>query len=85
MNTQGNKAADARIQAIKTATPQSARWILDRAIQRHGASGLSQNFPLAEDLALTCTLRLADGPHETHLTALGRDELKRRAPHGGRL
>jgi acyl-CoA dehydrogenase len=83
MDTQGNKAAHTEIQAIKIATPESVQWILDKAIQLHGAAGLSQDFPLAEDFALIRTLRLADGPDEVHLNALGRNELKRRAPLQG--
>jgi len=37
-------------------------WILDKAIQVHGAGGLSQDFPLASAFAGIRTLRFADGP-----------------------
>ena len=47
MDTVGNKAAHTEIQAIKIATPSTVEWILDKAIQVHGAGGLSQDFPLA--------------------------------------
>ena len=47
MDTKGNKAAHSDIQAIKIATPATVQWILDKAIQLHGAGGLSQDFPLA--------------------------------------
>lgn len=36
--------------------------VLDRAIQAHGARGVSQDTPLAKFYALNRTLRIADGP-----------------------
>jgi acyl-CoA dehydrogenase len=77
MDTAGNKAAHTEIQAIKIATPQTVEWILDKAIQVHGAGGLSQDFPLAEWFAGMRTLRFADGPDEVHKNALAKAELKR--------
>ena len=47
MDTVGNRGAHTEIQAIKIATPKVVQEILDRAIQAHGAGGLSQDFPLA--------------------------------------
>ncbi|HET6625103.1 MAG TPA: acyl-CoA dehydrogenase family protein [Nocardioidaceae bacterium] len=79
MDTVGNKGAHTEIQAIKIATPQTVEWILDKAIQVHGAGGLSQDFPLAASFAGIRTLRFADGPDEVHKNALARNELKRRA------
>ena len=38
MDTRGNKAAHSEIQAIKIATPVTVEWILDKAIQVHGAA-----------------------------------------------
>ncbi|MGH3448889.1 MAG: acyl-CoA dehydrogenase family protein, partial [Nocardioidaceae bacterium] len=77
MDTVGNKGAHTEIQAIKIATPQTVEWILDKAIQVHGAAGLSQDFPLARALASVRTLRFADGPDEVHKASLGRWELAR--------
>jgi acyl-CoA dehydrogenase len=77
MDTRGNKAAHSEIQAIKIATPVTVEWILDKAIQVHGAGGLSQDFPLAAAFAGIRTLRFADGPDEVHKNALARTELKR--------
>ena len=79
MDTAGNKAAHTEIQAIKIATPAAVEWILDKAIQTHGAGGLSQDFPLAEMIAGMRTLRFADGPDEVHKNALARNELRRQA------
>jgi acyl-CoA dehydrogenase len=79
MDTVGNKGAHTEIQAIKIATPATVEWILDKAIQAHGAGGLSQDFPLAAAWAGIRTLRFADGPDEVHKNALARAELKRQA------
>ncbi|MGM7778897.1 acyl-CoA dehydrogenase family protein [Arthrobacter sp. KNU-44] len=77
MDTVGNKGAHTEIQAIKIATPSTVEWILDKAIQVHGAGGLSQDFFLASAFAYARTLRFADGPDEVHKNALARNELKR--------
>ena len=79
MDTVGNKGAHTEIQAIKIATPRAVVDILDRAIQLHGAGGVSQDFPLAELWAGARTLQLADGPDEVHQRSLARRELKKYA------
>jgi acyl-CoA dehydrogenase len=79
MDTVGNKGAHTEIQAIKIATPQTVEWILDKAIQTHGAGGLSQDFWLAEAFAGIRTLRFADGPDEVHKNSLAKAELRRHA------
>ncbi|MFI1202949.1 acyl-CoA dehydrogenase family protein [Streptomyces sp. BHT-5-2] len=77
MDTVGNKGAHTEIQAIKIATPRTVVDILDKAVQLHGAAGVSQDFPLAELWAAARTLRLADGPDEVHQRSLARREIKR--------
>ncbi|MFF9781234.1 acyl-CoA dehydrogenase family protein [Streptomyces nigrescens] len=77
MDTVGNKGAHTEIQAIKIATPRTVVDILDKAVQLHGAGGVSQDFPLAELWAGARTLKLADGPDEVHQRSLARRELKR--------
>ncbi|MEV0975839.1 acyl-CoA dehydrogenase family protein [Streptomyces sp. NPDC049915] len=77
MDTIGNKGAHTEIQAIKIAVPAMTEWVLDKAIQTHGAGGVSQDFPLAELWAHARTLRLADGPDEVHRASLARRELRR--------
>jgi acyl-CoA dehydrogenase len=79
MDTVGNERAHTEIQAIKIATPKTVEWILDKAIQTHGAGGLSQDFPLAQWFASIRTLRFADGPDEVHKASLARKELGRLA------
>lgn len=77
MDTVGNRGAHTEIQAIKIATPQTVQWILDKAIQVHGAGGLSQDFPLAASYAGIRTLRFADGPDEVHKNSLAKAEIAR--------
>jgi acyl-CoA dehydrogenase len=76
MDTVGNKGAHTEIQAIKIATPAMAEWVIDKAIQAHGAAGVSQDFPLAVMWAAARSLRLADGPDEVHKRSLARRELR---------
>jgi len=79
MDTVGNRAAHAEIQAIKIATPRTVQWVLDKAIQAHGAAGLTQDFPLAEAYGNIRSLRFADGPDEVHKRSLAKAELARYA------
>ena len=80
MDTVGNKAAAVEISAIKVAAPNIAQLILDRAIQIHGAGGVSQDFPLARSWAHQRALRLADGPDEVHKMTIARRELRKYDP-----
>ncbi|MFC9661138.1 acyl-CoA dehydrogenase family protein [Nocardia sp. NPDC127606] len=75
MDTVGNKAARTEIAAIKVAAPNIALKVVDRAIQVHGAGGVTDDFPLAAAWAHLRTLRLADGPDEVHKRAIARQEL----------
>jgi acyl-CoA dehydrogenase len=77
MDTAGNKAARAGISMIKVVAPNVALQVLDRAIQAHGAAGVSQDTFLAEAWAHTRTLRLADGPDEVHLETVAKLELRK--------
>jgi acyl-CoA dehydrogenase len=80
MDTVGNKAAASEISGIKVAVPNVALKVLDRAIQVHGAAGVTQYFPLAEMYAHQRTLRLADGPDEVHKMTIARREIRKYAP-----
>ena len=80
MDTVGNKAAAVEISAIKVAAPNVALKIVDRAIQVHGAGGISDDFPLARMYAHLRTLRMADGPDEVHKMTIARRELRRHDP-----
>ena len=77
MDTVGNKAARQEIAMIKVIAPNMALRVIDRAIQSHGAAGVSQDTFLAAAWAAARSLRLADGPDEVHLESIARLELKR--------
>ena len=77
MDTVGNRGAHSEIQAIKIAVPSMTEWVIDKAIQTHGAAGVSQDTPLAFLWSSTRTLRLADGPDEVHKASLASRELRK--------
>merc|ERR1712093_594736 len=47
MDTVGNKAARDYIEMIKVVAPSMALRVIDRAVQAHGAAGVSEDFILA--------------------------------------
>ncbi len=71
----GAKGARTEIAAIKVIAPRVALNVVDRAIQVHGAGGVSEDFPLARMYAHLRTLRIADGPDEVHVRTVARQEL----------
>ena len=73
MDTVGNKAARDLIAMIKIVAPKMACDVLERAMQIHGALGLSQDTVLPEMYVYARTLRIADGPDQVHMMQLGRD------------
>ncbi len=73
----GTKAAASEISIIKVAVPNMALRVLDRAIQVHGAKGLSNDTPLAMMYGWARALRFADGPDEVHLASLAKRELSK--------
>ena len=73
MDRYGNKEL---IAMIKIIAPNMALRVIDRAMQIHGAVGLSQDTPLAGFFAYARTLRLADGPDQVHMMQLGRNLAK---------
>ena len=80
MDTVGNKAAAQEISGIKVAVPNMALGVIDRAIQVHGAAGVTQFTPLAHMWAHMRTLRIADGPDEVHKMTIARREIRRHHP-----
>ncbi|HEV7934628.1 MAG TPA: acyl-CoA dehydrogenase family protein [Actinomadura sp.] len=77
----GPKGARKEVAAIKVVAPRVALDVVDKAIQVHGAAGVSDDTPLAGMWAALRTLRLADGPDEVHVRSVARTEL---APYLGK-
>jgi len=77
MDTVGNKKARTEIAMIKVVAPNAALRVIDRAIQAHGALGVSGDSGLALAWAHIRSLRLADGPDAVHLEALAKLELRK--------
>ena len=73
----GNKEARNQVAMIKAVAPQMACNVLDRAIQVHGAAGISDDFPLARLYGWHRAMRLFDGPDEVHIRTIARAELGR--------
>ena len=72
----GTKEAKDLIAAIKVVTPSMAARVIDRAIQIHGAGGLTEDYFLAEAYNYARQIRFADGPDQVHMMQLGRSLVK---------
>ena len=73
----GARSARAEISMIKVVVLNMALTVLDRAIETHGAAGISQDFGLAYAWAHTRGLRFADGPNAVHRRTVARLELRK--------
>ena len=80
MDTVGNKGARAEIAMIKVVVPNMALKVIDRAIQVHGAAGVSEDLGLAHAWAHSRMLRIADGPDEVHRATVAKLELRKQSP-----
>jgi acyl-CoA dehydrogenase len=71
------RGGDARtdISAIKIFVPAALSRVADRAIQIHGALGVSADLPLEAMYRGARTLRLADGPDEVHRILIAKNVL----------
>ena len=71
------RGLDARtdISAIKIFVPNAMHRVVDRAIQVHGALGVSSETPLEGMYRGARTLRLADGPDEVHRILIAKNVL----------
>jgi acyl-CoA dehydrogenase len=75
MDTRGKRAARQTISMIKVVAANVVMDVLDRAIQVHGALGMSDDTPLAWMWRFSRMLRVADGPDEVHKMVIARREL----------
>jgi acyl-CoA dehydrogenase len=79
IDREGTKEARDLIAAIKIVTPAMAQRVIDRAIQVHGAGGLTEDYFLAEAFTYARQIRFADGPDQVHMMQLGRSLVKQYA------
>jgi acyl-CoA dehydrogenase len=77
MDVMGTADARVWVSAAKAMIPERVCEIIDRSMQIHGGTGLSQWTPLAEMYTAQRALRLADGPDEVHHMVVGRAEIAR--------
>jgi acyl-CoA dehydrogenase len=77
MDTIGKKEARQEISMIKVVAANCFLDVLDRAIQVHGAAGVTNDTPLARMWAHARTLRIVDGPDEVHKMVIARREVRR--------
>ena len=80
MDTEGKREARQDISMIKVIAAQMHQEVLDRAMQVHGALGMSDDVPLALAWRQGRWLRIADGPDEVHKASIARRELNRFKP-----
>jgi len=71
------------IAAVKFAAPRALQEIVGRAIQVHGALGVSNQLPLWEWLQQAYAITLADGPVEVHQLNLAKSVLRKFRPTDG--
>jgi len=77
IDTVGAKEARAEIAEIKVAVPNMLLRVLDRAIEVHGAAGVSDDFGLGWSWAWGRTLRIVDGPDAVHREGIAKLELRK--------
>ncbi len=77
IDTYGKEEAKIEISSIKVTVVEAASYVIDKAIQAHGAMGLSQDTPLARMSAGARVLRIAYGPDEVHLRSIARREINK--------
>jgi acyl-CoA dehydrogenase len=83
IDREGARAAASEIAGIKVAAPAVATKVIDRAIEVHGAAGVSDDTPLAYFYAWARSLRIVDGPDAVHRRSIARTELRRERPYTG--
>jgi alkylation response protein AidB-like acyl-CoA dehydrogenase len=76
IDAHGQKAARDEVAMIKVLVARTLQAVLDRAIQAHGAMGVSDDTPLAFWWRHERAARIYDGPDEVHLASLARRALK---------
>lgn len=82
LDKKGTKAAQAQLAGVKVAAPAVATAVIDRAIEVFGATGVSDDTPLAYFYAWARVLRIVDGPDAVHRRTIAKAELSKRVDRG---
>src|SRR6202047_5072041 len=70
----GKREARQEIAMIKVQAANMVMSVLDRAIQLHGAMGMSDDTPIARFWRESRAMRIVDGPDEVHRMTIARGE-----------
>ena len=79
----GTVSARKEISAIKTVAADVLNDVVTRAIEVHGALGITNEMPLWHWLQTAFVVRFSDGPSEIHRMVVARQVLKEYSPVGG--
>ena len=77
IDTVGKREARQQIGEIKVLAANMVMNVLDRAIQLHGALGMSDDTPIARFWRESRAMRIVDGPDEVHRMQIARREIRR--------
>ena len=68
----GGDEARIEVSAIKTSVAHMLHRVIDRALQVHGALGVSSETPLEQMDRMARIFRIVDGPDEVHIERVGK-------------
>jgi acyl-CoA dehydrogenase len=77
IDTVGKREARQEIAMIKVQAANMVMSVLDRAIQLHGALGVSDDTPIARFWRENRAMRIVDGPDEVHRMQIARRECRK--------
>jgi acyl-CoA dehydrogenase len=77
IDTVGKGQARQEVAMIKVMAANMVMNVLDRAIQVHGAMGMSDDTPIARFWRENRSMRIVDGPDEVHRMTIARRECRR--------
>ncbi len=77
IDTVGKREARQQIAMIKVQAANMVMEVLDRAIQLHGAMGMSDDTPIARFWRENRAMRIVDGPDEVHRMTISRRECRK--------
>ena len=79
----GSSGARTEIAGIKYFGARVLHDVIDRAVQIHGALGLSTDLPLERMYRYARAARIVDGPDEVHRVTVAKRVLRGYQPHEG--